>query len=67
MRHIGVSNFDVGQLRRIQQIAPVETLQPQYSLIEREVERELLPFARARADRCDRLFADGLRDADRLR
>jgi aryl-alcohol dehydrogenase-like predicted oxidoreductase len=45
LRHIGVSNFDVEQLRRIQQIAPVETLQPQYSLIERDVERELLPFA----------------------
>jgi aryl-alcohol dehydrogenase-like predicted oxidoreductase len=45
VRHIGVSNFDVDQLRRIQQIAPVETLQPQYSLIERDVEAELLPFA----------------------
>jgi aryl-alcohol dehydrogenase-like predicted oxidoreductase len=44
VRHIGVSNFDIDQLRRIQQIAPVETLQPQYSLIEREVEREILPF-----------------------
>jgi aryl-alcohol dehydrogenase-like predicted oxidoreductase len=45
VRHIGVSNFDVEQLRRIQQIARVETLQPQYSLIERDVEREILPFA----------------------
>jgi aryl-alcohol dehydrogenase-like predicted oxidoreductase len=45
VRHIGVSNFDVDQLRRIQQIAPVETLQPQYSLIERDVEQEVLPFA----------------------
>jgi aryl-alcohol dehydrogenase-like predicted oxidoreductase len=45
VRHIGVSNFDVEQLRTIAQIAPVETLQPQYSLIEREIERELLPFA----------------------
>jgi aryl-alcohol dehydrogenase-like predicted oxidoreductase len=45
VRHIGVSNFDVEQLQRIQQIAPVETLQPQYSLIERDVEGELLPFA----------------------
>ena len=45
VRHIGVSNFDVQQLRRVQQIAPVETLQPQYSLIERDVEEELLPFA----------------------
>ncbi|HUZ83004.1 MAG TPA: aldo/keto reductase, partial [Gaiellaceae bacterium] len=42
---IGVSNFDVEQLRRIEQIAPVETLQPQYSLIERGIERETLPFA----------------------
>jgi aryl-alcohol dehydrogenase-like predicted oxidoreductase len=45
VRHIGVSNFDVDQVRRIQQIAPVETLQPQYSLIERDAERDLLPFA----------------------
>jgi len=43
VRHIGVSNFDVEQLRRIQGIAPVETLQPQYSLIERDVERAILP------------------------
>jgi aryl-alcohol dehydrogenase-like predicted oxidoreductase len=45
VRHIGVSNFNVDQLRQVQQIAPVETLQPQYSLIERDVERKLLPFA----------------------
>jgi aryl-alcohol dehydrogenase-like predicted oxidoreductase len=45
VRHIGVSNFDAEQLRRIQEIAPVETLQPQYSLIERDVESEILPFA----------------------
>jgi aryl-alcohol dehydrogenase-like predicted oxidoreductase len=49
VRHIGVSNFSVGQLRRIQQIAPVETLQPQYSLIERGIEREILPFAEREA------------------
>ena len=45
VRHIGVSNFDAEQLRRIQQVAPVETLQPQYSLIEREIEGEILPIA----------------------
>jgi aryl-alcohol dehydrogenase-like predicted oxidoreductase len=44
VRHIGVSNFDVDQLRRIQRIAPVETLQPPYSLVAREVEGEILPF-----------------------
>ena len=45
VRHIGVSNFDVPQLRRAQRIAPVEALQPQYSLIAREAEEEILPFA----------------------
>jgi aryl-alcohol dehydrogenase-like predicted oxidoreductase len=45
VRHIGVSNFDVEQLRRIQGIAPVESLQPPYSLVAREVEDEILPFA----------------------
>ena len=45
VRHIGVSNFSVEQLRRAQQIAPVETLQPPYSLIAREVEEQILPFA----------------------
>ena len=45
VRHIGVSNFDVDQLRRVQRIAPVETLQPPYSLVAREVEGEILPFA----------------------
>jgi aryl-alcohol dehydrogenase-like predicted oxidoreductase len=45
VRHIGVSNFSVAQLRRIQQIAPVETLQPPYSLVAREIEQELLPSA----------------------
>jgi aryl-alcohol dehydrogenase-like predicted oxidoreductase len=45
VRHIGVSNFDAEQLRAIGQIAPIETLQPQYSLIEREAEQEILPFA----------------------
>jgi aryl-alcohol dehydrogenase-like predicted oxidoreductase len=45
VRHIGVSNFSVEQLRRIQEIAPVETLQPQYSLVDREAEDDVLPFA----------------------
>jgi aryl-alcohol dehydrogenase-like predicted oxidoreductase len=44
-RHIGVSNFSVEQLRRVQATAPVETLQPPFSLIARGVEDEILPFA----------------------
>jgi aryl-alcohol dehydrogenase-like predicted oxidoreductase len=45
VRHIGVSNFTVAQLQRVRQIAPVETVQPQYSLLAREAEHELLPYA----------------------
>jgi aryl-alcohol dehydrogenase-like predicted oxidoreductase len=45
VRHIGVSNFDAAQLRRIGQIAPVETLQPPYSLIDRGAEAQILPYA----------------------
>lgn len=45
VRHIGVSNFDVAQLRRISSIAPVETLQPPFSLVDRSVEGEILPYA----------------------
>lgn len=45
VRHIGVSNFSVEQVRRVQQVAPVETLQPPYSLVDREYEGDLLPFA----------------------
>ena len=44
VRHIGVSNFNVEQLRRAEQIAPVETLQPPYSLILPDVEQSILPY-----------------------
>jgi aryl-alcohol dehydrogenase-like predicted oxidoreductase len=44
VRHIGVSNFSVGQLRRAQEIAPVETLQPPYSLVDPSAADELLPW-----------------------
>ena len=47
VRHIGVSNFSVAQMRRAQAIAPVETLQPPYSLLERAIEDEILPFAQS--------------------
>ena len=45
VRNIGVCNFDVDQLRRIQGIAEVQTLQSPYSLIAREVESHLLAYA----------------------
>jgi aryl-alcohol dehydrogenase-like predicted oxidoreductase len=43
VRWIGVSKFNVQQLRRAQTIAPVTSLQPRYSLVHREIEDEILP------------------------
>ncbi len=48
VRHIGVSNFSVNQLKQIQAIAPVTSLQPPYSLLSRTIEAEILPFCEAR-------------------
>jgi aryl-alcohol dehydrogenase-like predicted oxidoreductase len=47
VRWIGVSNFNVGQLKRAQAIAPVTSLQPPYSLVTPDAEAELLPHAQA--------------------
>jgi aryl-alcohol dehydrogenase-like predicted oxidoreductase len=44
VRHIGVSNFDVSQMERAQGIAPVETLQPPYNMLNRGIEEEILPY-----------------------
>lgn len=44
VRHIGVSNFNVSQMERLREIAPVETLQPPYSMLKRQVEPEILPY-----------------------
>ena len=41
---IGVSNFDVAQMKRAQAIAPITSLQPRYSLVHPEVGEEILPF-----------------------
>jgi aryl-alcohol dehydrogenase-like predicted oxidoreductase len=45
VRNIGVSNFDVRQMKRALAIAPITSLQPPFSLVHREVEQEILPFA----------------------
>ena len=44
VRNIGVSNFNVAQMKRAQAIAPITSLQPRYSLLHREIEEEILPF-----------------------
>src|SRR3984885_8846531 len=44
VRYIGVSNFNVKQMKRIQKIAPITSLQPPYSLLNRNIEGEILFF-----------------------
>jgi aryl-alcohol dehydrogenase-like predicted oxidoreductase len=44
LRYIGVSNFNVQQMRRAQKFAPIASLQPPYSLVHPEVEKDILPY-----------------------
>jgi aryl-alcohol dehydrogenase-like predicted oxidoreductase len=44
VRWAGVSNFSVEQLKRVQAIHPVTSLQPPYSMLRRGIEQELLPY-----------------------
>lgn len=47
IRWIGVSNFNVEQMKRTQAIAPITSLQPPYSMLRRAIEPEILPYAQA--------------------
>src|SRR3981081_1419311 len=47
VRWIGVSNFNVNEMRRAAAIAPITSLQPPYSLVRREVEKEILPYCQS--------------------
>lgn len=47
VRYAGVSNFNVNQLKCIQPIHPVASLQPPYSMVERGIEEELLDYCAA--------------------
>lgn len=47
VRWIGVSNFNEQQMKRAQAIAPITSLQPPYSMVQREIEESILPHAAA--------------------
>ena len=47
VRYIGVSNFSVAQMKRAEAIAPITSLQPPYSIVTREIEKEILPYAQS--------------------
>jgi len=44
VRYLGVCNYNVEQLERVRKIYPVASLQPPYSLLRREAEKELLGY-----------------------
>lgn len=44
IRYAGVSNFSVDQIKRAQKIHPVASLQPEYSMLERSVEKDILAY-----------------------
>jgi len=46
IRYIGVSNFDKDLLEKASKIAPIVSNQVQYSLLDRRIEEDLVPFSR---------------------
>ena len=46
VRWIGVSNFSVKQMERASRIAPMTSLQPPYSMINRAAQTEILPWCK---------------------
>ena len=44
VRYIGVSNFNLNQLKRAQKVAKIDSVQPPYSVIRSEIEETILPF-----------------------
>ena len=46
IRAIGVSNYNLQQLETAAKHAPIASLQPPYSIIQRQIETDLLPYCR---------------------
>jgi aryl-alcohol dehydrogenase-like predicted oxidoreductase len=49
VRYIGLSNFSVDEMERLRDVERITSLQPPYSMINRSVEAEILPFCRDHA------------------
>ncbi len=46
VRFAGVSNFSIEQMEKCQQVHPVASLQPPYSMLIRDIEKDLMPFCK---------------------
>jgi len=44
IRHIGLCNYTAAMMERCRKIHPIQSLQPPYSMLTREVENETLPY-----------------------
>lgn len=47
IRYGGVSNFNVSQMEKVKKIYPIASLQPPYSMLKRDIEKEILPYCAA--------------------
>ena len=47
VKALGVSNFSPGQMDRFRAVAKLDAVQPPYNLFEREIEADVLPYARS--------------------
>lgn len=47
VREVGVSNHNVAQLKRLNAIHPIASLQPPYNMLNRGIESEILPYCEA--------------------
>ncbi len=45
-RYVGVSNYDIDQMRAFQKHRNLDTLQPPYHMFRREIEADVLPYCR---------------------
>lgn len=46
VRALGVSNYSVGQIEEFKKFAPISAIQPPYNIFERNIEQDLLPYAK---------------------
>jgi aryl-alcohol dehydrogenase-like predicted oxidoreductase len=44
IRYVGVSNYDVAQMREFEHARKIDTLQPPYNLFRRDIEGAILPY-----------------------
>ncbi len=47
IRFAGVSNFNVSQMKKIKKHGPIASLQPPYSMLKRDIERDILPYCKS--------------------